>query len=162
MIYHLRSLKMDENYQIDSLDRKILRMMRQDSRKPFLEIARELKVAGGTIHSRVGKMRESGVISGSRLLINHKALGYNVHAFIGVDVSRAGQFKQVLESLEKLPEVIEVHYTTGGYSLLVKAAVKMMEDRHILLSEKIQAIPDISSTETFIILNTPVDREIEP
>lgn len=153
---------MNEFYQIDSLDKKILQKMREDSRKPFLEIARELKVAGGTIHSRVAKMKEAGIIEGSRLILNPKALGYNVHAFIGIDVSTAGRFREVIAGLEKLPEIIEIHYTTGGYSLLVKIAVKMIEDLHVLLSEKIQAIPDIHSTETFIILNTAVNREINP
>src|SRR5690606_5179562 len=135
--------------------------MREDSRKPFLEIARDLKVAGGTIHSRVAKMKEFGIIEGSRLLINPKALGVHVHAFIGIDVSRAGRFRMVIERLEKLPEITEIHYTTGGYSLLVKASVRMIEDLHILLSEKIQSVPDIHSTETFIILNTAVNRELD-
>lgn len=153
---------MSADYQIDSLDKKILAKMRDDSRRPFLEIARELKVAAGTVHSRVSKMRESGVIKGTRLVLNSEALGYNVHAFIGIDVLRAGKFRQVIDKLETLPEVTEVHYTTGGYSLLVKASVGRIEDLHLLLAEKIQSIPDIQSTETFIILRTAVDREIEP
>ena len=148
-------------YQIDSLDRKILTRMRQDSRQPLLEIAREIGVAGATVHSRVARLREANIIRGSKLVLNHKALGYHVHAFIGIDVSSAVKFKEVLHKLEQLPEITEIHYTTGGYSLLIKIAVRMIEDLHLLLSERIQSIPDIHSTETFIILNTAIDREIE-
>lgn len=149
------------DHQIDSLDRKILGKMREDSRKSLLEIGRELGVAGATIHSRVSKLRDSGVIKGSKLVLDHKTLGFNVHAFVGVSVSRAGKFRDVIKMLEELPEITEVHYTTGGYSLFIKVSVRLIEDLHMLLSEKIQSIPDIQATETFIILNTTIDREIE-
>ena len=146
--------------QIDSLDRKILRFLQADSRTPFLEIARALKVSGGTIHARVGRMKDEGVIVGSKITVDQGALGYGVMAFVGIQLARAGAAQSVQEKLSAIDEIVEVHYTTGTYSLFVKVAVKTIKDLYVFLSERLQAITEIQSTETFVVLDTAIDRDV--
>ncbi len=146
--------------QIDSLDRKILRYLQADSRTPFLEIARSLNVAGGTVHARVNKMKEDGVIIGSKIVIDEKSLGYSVTAFVGIQLSRAGAAPAIQKRLTDIKEIVEVHYTTGTYSLLIKVVVPEMMDLYVLLSEQLQAIDEIQATETFVVLDTAVSRDL--
>ncbi len=148
-------------YQIDSLDRKLLNLLREDSRRPYLEIARELDVSGGTIHQRMAKLKEAGVVTGSRLTIDYGLLGYKVSALVGVRLARASAGGDIRDHLLDIPEIVELHYTTGTYSLLVKIVARGMQDLYELLSGRLQAFDDIQSTETFVILNTAVQRDPE-
>lgn len=148
-------------YEIDNLDRKILGFLQENSRMPFLEIARELKVSGGTIHSRVNKLKEDGIIKGSKVVIDYEKLGYGVTAFIGIKLAKAGSFKDIQSELKAVPQIVEIHYTTGAYSLLAKIVVANMQDLYGLLTEKLQNLEEIQSTETFIILNTAVARDLQ-
>jgi Lrp/AsnC family transcriptional regulator for asnA, asnC and gidA len=148
------------DYEIDDLDRKILRFLQIDSRKPFLEIARELNVSGGTVHSRVNRLRQEGIIRGSKIVVDYEALGFSVLAFIGIKLAEAGSFKKIQDELESIPQIVEVHYTTGSYSLFVKIAAQNINALYELLSDKLQSIKEIQSTETFVILNTSVSRDL--
>jgi Lrp/AsnC family transcriptional regulator for asnA, asnC and gidA len=145
--------------EIDDLDAKILEYLQVDSRRPFLEIARNLKVSGGTVHARVNRMRELGVIQGSKVVIDYEKLGFSVTAFVGIKLAKAKGFKQIQEQMLLIPEIVEVHYTTGAYSLLTKIVVASMRDLYRVLSDKLQAIEDIQSTETFVVLDTPLMRD---
>jgi Lrp/AsnC family transcriptional regulator for asnA, asnC and gidA len=129
------------DYQIDSLDRKILAELLEDARKPYLDIARRLKVAHGTVNSRVRKLHAQGIVNGTRIEVDRRKLGYLVQALIGIKVTQAGQHKDVERSLARFPEVIEAHYTTGVYSLLIKVVVKTMPDLHHFLADRLQGIP---------------------
>lgn len=146
-------------YEIDSLDRQLLSLLREDSRRPYLEIARELDVSGGTIHQRMAKLKEAGIVTGSRLLIDYGKLGYNVTALVGIRLGRAGASTTIRERLLELPEIVELYYTTGTYSLLVKVVARGMQDLYELLSGRLQSIDDIQSTETFVILDTAAQRD---
>lgn len=148
------------NYEIDSMDRKILNLMSQNSRMPFLEIARELKVSGGTIHSRVKKLQDTGVLKGSKILIDPKAMGYRLSAFVGVQVNDARRNAKVAEDLKAIREVLEIHYTTGEFSLLIRVIVPTTDDLYDILAHKIQRIAGVQSTTTLIILNTILDRDL--
>lgn len=148
------------DFEIDSLDKKILRHMQMDSRKPFLEIARDLKVSGGTIHGRVKKLKEAGVLKGSKVVIDPEMLGYKLSAFVGIQINDAGQSEVVARALEKVNEVLEVHYTTGGYSLFTRIIVRETSELFAILSQKIQQIKGVQSTQTLIILNTIFARDL--
>jgi Lrp/AsnC family transcriptional regulator for asnA, asnC and gidA len=148
-------------YQIDSLDKKILRMLRSDSRLAYLEIARELGVSGGTIHQRMSKLKEAGIVTGASLTIDYQALGFDVAALVGIRLGRAGASVEVMDQLKSMSEIVEIHYTTGTYSLLVKVVVRNMAELYAFLSGKLQAFGDIQSTESFVILETAVQREPE-
>ena len=147
------------DYQIDNLDRQLLDLLRCDSRRPYLEIARELGVSGGTIHQRMAKLKAAGVVTGSRLTIDYKLLGYDVSALVGIRLGRAGASKEIRNHLLEIPEIVELHYTTGTYSLLVKVVARSMQNFYELLSGRLQSFDAIQSTETFVILDTAVQRD---
>lgn len=152
---------MDTSYEIDKLDRQILSILLKDSRASFEEMARQLVVSGGTIHVRVNKLKKMGAIKGSKILIDYEKLGIGVCSFIGINLKQAGDYHKVLGKLEKMPEITEVHYTTGHYGLFVKVLTKSIRDLHLFISTKLQHLTEISSTETFISLDVPIDRDIE-
>ena len=147
------------DYQIDNLDRQLLDLLRCDSRRPYLEIARELGVSGGTIHQRMAKLKEAGVVTGSRLTIDYKLLGYDVSSLVGIRLGRAGASNEIRNHLLEIPEIVELHYTTGTYSLLVKVVARSMQNFYELLSGRLQSFDAIQSTETFVILDTAVQRD---
>lgn len=151
---------MGEKFEIDNLDRKILDELRLDSRKSFQEIARKLAVSGGTIHVRVNKLREAGIIRGTRLLLAPELLGFDICAFIGINLHKAGDHIAVLKKLRSMPEVVEAHFTTGSYSLFIKVYVATTAGLHRFLVEKLQPIDEVQSTETLISLDNPIDRAV--
>ena len=152
-------MKNQAPYPIDKVDREILSRLLQDSRRSYQDIARELIVSGGTIHVRTSKMKEAGVITGSRITVDFGRLGLEVTAFVGINLGTAKDYQTVLPKLKKLTEVTEVHYTTGQYSLFVKIVTKSTRDLHLFLIEKLQAIKEIQSTETLISLDNPIQRD---
>jgi len=153
--------KLIRNDNFDPLDRKLIHALIVDSRKPFLELAKEFKVSNATIHSRYRKLCEMGVIEGTHARVNLKALGFNLMAFIGIQVGQAGQHEHVVQAIQKMPEVIETHYTTGRYSLFTKVIARDMDDLYTFLAKKIQKIPSVAATETFMVLNSFIDREYD-
>ncbi|QGX39543.1 Lrp/AsnC ligand binding domain-containing protein [Permianibacter aggregans] len=150
-----------ENYQIDSLDREILKALQADARQSYLDIARQLDVSGGTIHQRVNRMRAAGIITGSKITVDAKRLGHGVTVLLGLHLTNAKAMSKVLAKLETFPEVLEAYYTTGGFSLILKIAVRSIEDYHQFLIRKLQAIDEVQSTESFICMDQPINRDIE-
>ncbi len=151
---------MGHNYQIDTLDRKILSILMKDARTPYIEIARELIVSGGTIHQRMDKLKEAGIVEGSSLKINLKKIGLDVTIFLGIHLQNTKETPKVIHQLSKMPEVVEAHFTTGNFSLLIKVHTKSISDFHYFLSQKLQSIEAVQSTESFISLNTPIMKDI--
>jgi Lrp/AsnC family transcriptional regulator for asnA, asnC and gidA len=147
------------NYQLDQLDRSILSILQRDARTPYTEIARELDVSGGTIHVRMGKMREAGIILGTKQELDYRALGYDVSAIIGIRIASAHGIDDICEKLREIPEIVEIYYTTGTYSLVAKVVARGMEDLHQLLAATLREHEAIASTETFVILSTEMHRE---
>ena len=158
---NVTSRKLNREDDIDVLDRKIIHALIVDSRRHFLELAKEFKVSNATVHSRYRKLCDMGVIEGTHARVNLKALGFNLIAFIGIQVVQAGQHEVVVAAVQKMPEVIETHYTTGRYSLLTKVIARDMDDLYGFLTKKIQKIPSVASTETFMVLNSFIDREYD-
>ncbi len=148
------------NYEIDLLDRKILKILVEDGRRPFLEIARELKVSGGTVHQRVEKMQQAGVLKGFTTILNRDKLGYQVQVLAGVHLGNARDCSAVVDAIKEFPEVLEVHYTSGNYALMVKIAVSSITEYYDFLSSKLQALPQIRSTESFICMASPISKEV--
>lgn len=153
---------MSKEHQLDEIDRKILNYLIKDSRMSFQEIARELVVSGGTVHVRVNKMKEMGIITGSKIVVDVQKLGMEVCAFIGVNLVNAKVLDTVLKNINYLDQIVEVHYTTGQYSLLLKVYAKSTRDLHLFLVEKLQKIEGIQSSETFISLDNPINKDIVP
>lgn len=147
--------------EIDGIDKEILRYLMEDARKPILQIAKKVGISGAAIHQRLKKLEDAQVISGSKFTLNHKVLGYKTMAFIGVYLEKAANNAQAVKELKKIPEVLECHYTTGNWSILIKIICRDNEHLMQLLNKKIQPIDGVSRTETFISLEQQIERQIQ-
>jgi len=145
---------------IDKLDRKILEIISQNARIPFKDVAEVCNVSRAAIHQRVQKMIEMKVIVGSGYHINPSVLGYNTCTYIGVKLERGSMYKDVVPEFEKISEVVECHFTTGPYTMLIKLFARDNEHFMELLNGRIQEIPGVISTETMISLRQSIKREI--
>ena len=111
---------MESNYQIDNIDRGILSELMINAKIPYTEIAKKLIVSAGTIHVRMKKMEEAGIVKNSRLHINYELLGFDLTAFLGIYLEKGSTYKDVIQQLNLIPEIVEAHYTTGVYSIFAK------------------------------------------
>jgi Lrp/AsnC family transcriptional regulator for asnA, asnC and gidA len=150
----------EQNLQIDNLDRKILNIITKNARVPYLEVARECNVSGAAIHQRVQRLIRTGVIKGSEFKVDPLAVGFKTCAYIGIFLEQAGHYRKVIDALENIPEIIECHYTTGNYSLFLKVYAHDNEHLRIILTDRIQAVPGITRTETLISLEESINRQI--
>ena len=145
---------------IDKLDKKILSILSLNARIPFKDVAAECGVSRAAIHQRVQHLIENGVIVGSGFHVNPKSLGYTTCTYVGLNLERGSMYRNVVEQINTIPEVIECHFTTGSYTMLVKLFAKDNEQLMDLLNNKIQSIPGVVSTETLISLEQSIKREI--
>lgn len=145
---------------IDTLDRHILRIVMHNARIPSKDVAMECGVSRAAIHQRLQRMIDLKVITGSGYQVNPKILGYATCTYIGVNLERGAMYADVVPELEKIPEIVECHFTTGPYTMLVKLYARDNEHLMELLNKKIQMIPGVSGTETLISLDKSIDREI--
>lgn len=144
--------------QIDDLDRKILTLLTEDAKRPYTDLAKELFVSGGTIHVRMNKMEELGLVKGSKLEIDYRKLGYDIVAFIGIYMDKSSLYKNVLDELKNIPEIVNAFYTTGSYGLFVRILCRDTEHLRQVLTDKLQQIKGIQRTETFISLEENINR----
>lgn len=151
---------MEEKYQLDNLDRKILSMLQEDGRLPYTDIAKKLAVSPGTIHQRIQKLEAAQIIKGTRIILDYQKLGYDVTTLLGLYLKSAKDLNKVLDKLKNMKEVVDVYYTTGSYALIIKIHHKTIKDYHQFLIDKLQSIPEIQSTESFICLDQPIERAL--
>lgn len=145
---------------IDNLDRQILDIIMRNARIPSKDVAAECGVSRAAIHQRIQRMIDLNVIIGSGYNVNAKSLGYNTCTYIGVKLERGSMYKDVVPELEKIPEVVECHFTTGPYTMLCKLYARDNEHLMDLLNGKIQEIKGVTATETLISLEQSLKREI--
>ena len=145
---------------IDNLDKKILSILSQNARIPFKDVAAECNVSRAAIHQRVQHLIENGVIMGSGFDVNPKSLGYSTCTYVGITLERGSMYKDVVERLHHIPEIVECHFTTGPYTMMVKLYARDNEQLMDLLNGKLQGIPGVTATETLISLEQSLKREI--
>ena len=151
---------MEANYQIDNIDRGILSELMINAKVPYTEIAKKLIVSAGTIHVRMKKMEEAGIVKNSRLHINYELLGFDMTAFLGIYLEKGSTYTDVIKQLNLIPEIVEAHYTTGVYSIFAKIRCKNTKHMRQILNEEIQSIKGIQRTETIISLEQSIDKHI--
>jgi len=137
---------MESNYQIDNIDRGILSELMINAKVPYTEIAKKLIVSAGTIHVRMKKMEEAGIVKNSRLHINYELLGFDMTAFLGIYLEKGSTYTDVIQQLNLIPEIVEAHYTTGVYSIFAKIRCKNTKHMRQILNEEIQSIKGIQRT----------------
>ncbi|MBN1650511.1 MAG: Lrp/AsnC ligand binding domain-containing protein [Bacteroidales bacterium] len=151
-----------ENFHLDILDKRILRILRADARVPFVEVARQCGVTGSAVHQRVQKMVEAGLIKGSQFNLSPKILGYHTLAFVGIQVNLTSDktHEEVFQKIVEIPEVVECHSITGKYSYMLKIYARNNEDLKRILVYRIQSILEVTGTETFLSLEEGFNRKM--
>ncbi len=147
------------HHRLDALDKKILSLIADDARMPFLEVARVCNVSGAAIHQRIQKLTNLGILKGSRFIIDPEKIGYETCAYIGLFLKDPEKFDYVVEELKKMPEVVECHYTTGGFDMFIK--IYALNNHHLLeiIHDKLQPL-GLSRSETIISFNAAINRQL--
>jgi len=151
----------DSNIKIDGIDKIILNQLMTDARTPILSISRDIGISGAAIHQRLRKLEASGLIKGSKFIINPKVLGFKTLAFVGIFLDSSSKYKEAIKRLTEIDEVTESHYTTGNYAIFVKILCKDNEHLMQVLNHQIQHIKGVARTETFISLDQQIDRQLK-
>ena len=145
---------------IDALDMKILSILSKNARIAFKDVAAECNVSRAAIHQRVQHLIEDGVITGSGFDVNPKSLGYSTCTYVGITLDRGNLYKKVVEKLQHIPEIVECHFTTGPYTMLVKLYARDNEQLMDLLNNQWQSIDGVVATEILISLEQSIKREV--
>ncbi len=146
--------------EIDQLDRAILAKLTEDAKLPYTDIAKELFVSSGTIHVRMKKLENMGIVKGANLKVDYHKLGYDITAFLGIYLDKSSLYDDVARQLAEIPEIVDAHYTTGLYSIFVKIICKDTFHLRQVLHDKIQNVSGIQRTETFISLEQSISRNV--
>jgi Lrp/AsnC family transcriptional regulator for asnA, asnC and gidA len=147
------------NQKLDQLDKQILKMISDDARVPFLEVARACGVSGAAIHQRIQKLTNMGILKGSQFVIDPEKIGYETCAYIGLNLHDPSKFDTVVEALEKIPEVVECHFTTGDYDMFIK--IYAVNNHHLLniIHDKLQPL-GLSRSESIISFGSAFSRKL--
>ncbi|CCX64732.1 regulatory protein AsnC [Prevotella sp. CAG:1058] len=147
------------HHNLDSLDKKILKLIAEDARIPFLEVARSCNVSGAAIHQRIQKLNSLGVLKGSKFIIDPEKIGYETCAYMGLNLKNPEKFDEVVDELKKVPEVVECHYTTGDYDMFIK--IYATNNHHLLniIHDRLQPL-GLSRSETIISFNSAFSRQL--
>ncbi|MDW3211862.1 MAG: Lrp/AsnC ligand binding domain-containing protein [Reichenbachiella sp.] len=152
---------MPKNYEIDDVDLKILSHLMLDAKTPYTEIAKKVYVSGGTVHVRMKKMEELGVVKGTTLQLDYSKLGFDVTCFLGIYLQKSSLYDTVVDKLREIPEIVKIHYTTGNYNIFIKIHCRDTNHLREVLHDKIQKVDGIDRTETFISLDESMSRPIQ-
>lgn len=146
---------------LDKLDLQIIAAMMQDASISYADLGKQLFVSGGTIHVRIKKLQESGVVKGTKLNVDMKLLGYDITAFVGIFLEKSSLYDTVAKDLNKIPEIVRLNYTTGNYSMFLEIVCKDINQLRYVLHDQLQKIKGIERTETFISLDEGFNRNVQ-
>lgn len=155
-----KRLIMTKNYEVDNVDLKILEILRDDAKKPFTEVAKKVHVSQGTVHVRMNKMKEAGIVEKTTVKVNYAKLGFDITAFIGIYLEKSALYDKVVAKLKEIPEITSIHYTTGNYSMFVKIHCRDTNHLKEVLHDRMQQVDGIERTETMISLEESLDRNL--
>ena len=147
------------NPKLDRLDKQILKMIADDARVPFLEVARACDVSGAAIHQRIQKLTNAGVLKGSQFIIDPEKIGYETCAFVGLNLKNPESFDEVVEQLKQMPEVVECHYTTGDYDLFIKIHARNNHHLLTIIHDRLQPL-GLARSESIISFHAAIDRQL--
>jgi Lrp/AsnC family transcriptional regulator, regulator for asnA, asnC and gidA len=146
---------------LDKLDLQIIHAMMEDAGISYADLGKSLFVSGGTIHVRIKKLQEAGIVKGTKLNVDLKQLGYDVIAFIGIYLEKSSMYDAVAKELRKLPQIVRLNYTTGNYSMFAEIVCKDINQLRFVLHDELQKIRGIERTETFISLEESFNRNVQ-
>ena len=146
---------------LDKLDLRIIHEMLVNAEVPYAELGKKLFVSGGTIHVRIKKLEELGIVKGKRIKVDIKQLGYDISAFVGIFLEKSSLYDAVAKELEGIPEIVRLNYTTGNYSMFIEVVCKDINQLRSILHDDLQNIKGIERTETFISLDEGFNRNVQ-
>jgi Lrp/AsnC family transcriptional regulator for asnA, asnC and gidA len=146
---------------LDKLDLQIIHEMMEDAGISYADLGKKLFVSGGTIHVRIKKLQEMGIVKGTRLNVDLKMLGYDITAFVGIYLEKSSLYDMVAEDLKKIPEIIRINYTTGNYSMFLEVVTRDINQLRYVLHDQLQKIKGIERTETLISLSESLNRNVQ-
>lgn len=152
---------MPSDLNIDKLDLQIIQQLMHDANVSYAEMGKKLFVSAGTIHVRIKKMQDAGVINGMKFQVDLKKLGYDVIAFIGIYLEKSSLYDTVAKDLKKIPEIVRMNYTTGNYSIFAEIVCRDIAQLRTILHDELQKIKGIERTETFISLEESLNRNVK-
>ncbi|MGB6082662.1 Lrp/AsnC family transcriptional regulator [Moheibacter sp.] len=142
---------MKHNYEIDDIDKTILMFLIENTRMPFTEIAKKMNVSAGTIHVRVKKLEDAGIIKGTTLITDYDKMGYQFVAYLGLLLTKTNKIQSVIDELYKIPNVTVAHIVAGKYNIFCK--IRARDTNHAKeLIFLIDQIEDVLRTESMISL----------
>ena len=153
--------KLNTDKSLDKLDLQIIQAMMQDAEISYADLGKQFFVSGGTIHVRIKKLEELGIVQGKRLAVDLKLLGYDIIAFIGIYLEKSSMYDTVALALKNSPQVVRVNYTTGNYSMFVEIVCKDIQQLRFVLHDELQKIKGIERTETLISLEESFSRNVK-
>ena len=147
------------NQKLDNLDKQILKLIADDARIPFLEVARTCNVSGAAIHQRIQKLTSMGILKGSQFIIDPEKMGYETCAYIGLNLKNPEAFDDVVAELKRIPEVVECHYTTGNFDMFIK--LYATNNHHLLniIHDRLQPL-GLASSQTLISFHAAINRQL--
>lgn len=143
-------------FRLDEIDHQILDMLIDNTRIPFTDIAKKLLISAGTVHVRVKKMEDAGIIKGSSLTLDYQKLGYSFIAYVGVFLQNTSQTQFVLERIHGIPNITVAHITTGKFNIFCKIRAKDTTHAKDIIF-KIDDIEGVYRTETMISLEESIN-----
>lgn len=146
---------------LDKLDLQIIHEMMENAEVSYADLGKKLFVSGGTIHVRIKKLQEAGMVKGTKLNVDLKQLGYDVIAFIGIYLEKSSLYDAVARELHKIPQIVRLNYTTGNYSMFAEVICKDITELRFVLHDELQKIKGIERTETFISLEESLSRNAQ-
>lgn len=152
---------MSSQLNLDKLDQQIIHHMINDANISYAELGKKFFVSAGTIHVRIKKLQDAGVIKGTKFNVDCKKLGYDVIAFIGIYLKESSMYDAVAKELQKMPEIVRLNYTTGNYSMFAEIVCKDISELKSVLHDQLQKIKGIERTETFISLEESFSRNVK-
>jgi Lrp/AsnC family transcriptional regulator, regulator for asnA, asnC and gidA len=152
---------MAANLNIDKLDLQIIQHLMQDANISYADLGKKLFVSPGTVHVRIKKLQDNGIVNGTRLHVDLKKLGYDVIAFIGIYLEKSSLYDTVAKELRKIPEIVRMNYTTGNYSIFAEIVCKDIAQLRAVLHDQMQKVKGIERTETFISLEESLNRNVQ-
>jgi Lrp/AsnC family transcriptional regulator for asnA, asnC and gidA len=148
--------------ELDYFDFAILKQLEEDGRKAFTQIAAELEISHTTVHQRVQKMEDSGILTGIKPMLDEKKLGFDWASFTGINLEKDADTQRVIEALRQIPEVTECYYVTGTYTLFIRITAKNHEHMRRVLYDSIDTIDGVSKTNSFMELGCAFKRNVIP
>jgi len=145
---------------LDKLDLQIIQEMMENAGISYADLGKKLFVSGGTIHVRIKKLQDAGIIKGTKLNVDIKQLGYDVIAFIGIYLEKSSMYDFVAKELRSIPQIVRLNYTTGNYSMFAEIVCKDINQLRFVLHDELQKIKGIERTETFISLEESFMRNV--